>query len=226
MDRGLMGQRILLVEDDLMLGESLQEVLMAHGAQVDWHKDGERVRQTLQQQQHDVLILDVGLPRLSGFEVLSRLRSTGCDVPVLMLTARDQVQDRVMGLDLGADDYVLKPFDLAELLARLRAVIRRRQGRAQPKIQIGEVSLDPISHQISYQSQPVVLSRQEFRLLQLLMEHADQVMTRDRLESSLLDADSEVESNTLEVHIHHLRKKLYPQFIRTLRGVGYMVQQP
>jgi len=117
-------------------------------------------------------------------------------------------------------------FDLAELLARLRAVIRRRQGRAQPKIQIGEVSLDPISHQISYQSQPVVLSRQEFRLLQLLMEHADQVMTRDRLESSLLDADSEVESNTLEVHIHHLRKKLYPQFIRTLRGVGYMVQQP
>lgn len=226
MDRGLMGQRILLVEDDLMLGESLQEVLMVHGAQVDWHKDGERVRQTLQQQQHDVLILDVGLPRLSGFEVLSRLRSTGCDVPVLMLTARDQVQDRVMGLDLGADDYVLKPFDLAELLARLRAVIRRRQGRAQPKIQIGEVSLDPISHQVSYQSQPVVLSRQEFRLLQLLMEHADQVMTRDRLESSLLDADSEVESNTLEVHIHHLRKKLYPQLIRTLRGVGYMVQTP
>jgi DNA-binding response OmpR family regulator len=224
MDRGLMGQRILLVEDDLMLGESLQEVLMVHGALVDWHKDGERVRQTLQQQQHDVLILDVGLPRLSGFEVLSRLRESGYDVPVLMLTARDQLQDRVMGLDLGADDYVLKPFDLAELLARLRAVVRRRQGRAQPKIQVGEVSLDPMSHQVTYQSQLVALSRQEFRLLQLLMEHTDQVMTRDRLESALLDADSEVESNTLEVHIHHLRKKLYPQFIRTLRGVGYMVQ--
>lgn len=223
MDRGLIGQRLLLVEDDLMLGESLTDVLLAHGAQVDWHKDGEHIRKALQHTAYDVLILDIGLPYVSGFDVLSRLRESGCDLPVLILSARDQVQDRVKGLNLGADDYLLKPFDLSELLARIRALGRRRQGRAQPKIDVKGVSLDPMSHQVWYQQQLINLSRQEFRLLQLLMEHADQVMTRDRLESALLDADS-IESNTLEVHIHHLRKKLFPELIRTLRGVGYMVQ--
>ncbi|WP_406741479.1 winged helix-turn-helix domain-containing protein [Acinetobacter haemolyticus] len=133
------------------------------------------------------------------------------------------IQDRVFGLDLGADDYVLKPFDLSELLARVRVLIRRRCGRAQTKIKIGEVCLDPSSHQVFYLNQKISLSRQEYRLLKLLMEHIGQVITRDRLETALLDKD-ELESNALEVHIHHLRKKLFPEFIRTIRGVGYLVQ--
>ncbi|MEY2863725.1 MAG: hypothetical protein RLY58_1432 [Pseudomonadota bacterium] len=226
MDRGLIGQRILLIEDDRMLGESLHEVLLQHGAVADWYTDGDHLRQQLRQQPYDALILDVGLPRISGFELLHRLRQDHIDLPVLMLTARDQLSDRVRGLDLGADDYVLKPFDLDELLARLRALIRRGQGRAQPLLTLGELTLDPIAYQVSYQQQPIHLSKQEFRLLHVLLEHVGQVMTRDRLEQVLLSDGVEIESNSLEVHIHHLRKKLYPQLIRTLRGVGYLLVQP
>ena len=145
------------------------------------------------------------------------------DLPVLILSARDMIQDRVYGLDLGADDYVLKPFDLSELLARVRVLIRRRCGRAQSKIKVGEVCLDPNAHQVFYLGQLVNLSRQEYRLLKLLMENIGGVITRDRLETALLDKE-ELESNALEVHIHHLRKKIFPEFIRTIRGVGYIVQ--
>ncbi|MFZ3192863.1 MAG: response regulator transcription factor [Moraxellaceae bacterium] len=223
MDRRLIGQRILLVEDDLMLGESLHEVLLQQGALADWHKDGERLRHSLRQHAYDVLILDVGLPKLSGFELLQLIRNEQFDIPVLMLTARDQLSDRIRGLDLGADDYVLKPFDLGELLARLCALIRRGQGRSQPKLTLGALSLDPVSHQVEYQQQIVHLSKQEFRLLHVLLEHVGQVMTRDHLEQVLLSDGIEIESNSLEVHIHHLRKKTDPKLIRTLRGVGYML---
>lgn len=223
MDRRLIGQRILLIEDDLMLGESLHEVLLQHGALADWHKDGERLRHSLRQHAYDLLILDVGLPKLSGFELLQLIRNEQFDIPVLMLTARDQLSDRIRGLDLGADDYVLKPFDLGELLARLCALIRRGQGRAQPKLTLGALSLDPVSHQVEYQQHVVHLSKQEFRLLHVLLEHVGQVMTRDRLEQVLLSDGIEIESNSLEVHIHHLRKKTDPKLIRTLRGVGYML---
>ncbi|MEC7119867.1 MAG: response regulator transcription factor, partial [Pseudomonadota bacterium] len=205
MDRRLIGQRILLIEDDLMLGESLHEVLLQHGALADWHKDGERLRHSLRQHAYDLLILDVGLPKLSGFELLKIIRNEQFDIPVLMLTARDQLSDRIRGLDLGADDYVLKPFDLGELLARLCALIRRGQGRAQPKLSLGALSLDPVSHRVEYQQQGLHLSKQEFRLLHVLLEHAGQVMTRDRLEQVLLSDGIEIESNSLEVHIHHLR---------------------
>ena len=211
MDYRLSGQRIFLVEDDLMLGESLSEILQAQGAEVNWHKNAERVMSCLQTSSYDLMILDIGLPEMQQ------------DLPVLILSARDMIQDRVYGLDLGADDYVLKPFDLSELLARVRVLIRRRCGRAQSKIKVGEVCLDPNAHQVFYLGQLVNLSRQEYRLLKLLMENIGGVITRDRLEIALLDKE-ELESNALEVHIHHLRKKIFPEFIRTIRGVGYIVQ--
>ena len=215
--------KIFLVEDDLMLGESLSEILQAQGAEVNWHKNAERVMSCLQTSSYDLMILDIGLPKISGFELLAQLREMQQDFPVLILSARDMIQDRVYGLDLGADDYVLKPFDLSELLARVRVLIRRRCGRAQSKIKVGEVCLDPNAHQVFYLGQLVNLSRQEYRLLKLLMENIGGVITRDRLETALLDKE-ELESNALEVHIHHLRKKIFPEFIRTIRGVGYIVQ--
>ena len=223
MDRELAGQRIFLVEDDLMLGESLSEILDELGAEVNWHKSAEKVCALLQQQAYQLLILDIGLPKISGFELLQQLRAAGLVLPVLILSARDQIQDRVHGLDLGADDYVLKPFHLDELLARIRAMLRRGQGRAQRTLNVADVCLDPSAHCVRYLGQLVNVSRQEYRILKLLMEHAEQVITRDRLEAVLLDSE-ELESNALEVHIHHLRKKLFPQLIRTVRGVGYMVQ--
>ena len=223
MDYRLSGQRIFLVEDDLMLGESLSEILQAQGAEVNWHKNAERVMSCLQTSSYDLMILDIGLPKISGFELLAQLREMQQDLPVLILSARDMIQDRVYGLDLGADDYVLKPFDLSELLARVRVLIRRRCGRAQSKIKVGEVCLDPNAHQVFYLGQLVTLSRQAYRLLKLLMENIGGVITRDRLEIALLDKE-ELESNALEVHIHHLRKKIFPEFIRTIRGVGYIVQ--
>lgn len=223
MDHRLIGKRIFLIEDDLMLGESLTEILQAQGAEVDWHKNAERAICTLEAAEYDLLILDIGLPKISGFEILKQLRHLNYNVPVLILSARDLLQDRVQGLDLGADDYVLKPFDLPELLARIRMLIRRRSGRSRPKITVHTVTLDPDSHQVFYLDRAINLSRQEYRLLQLLMENAGHVLTRDRLESTLLDKH-ELESNALEVHIHHLRKKLFPQFIRTIRGVGYLIQ--
>jgi two-component system OmpR family response regulator/two-component system response regulator QseB len=206
-----------------MLGESLSEILQAQGAEVNWHKNAERVMSCLQTSSYDLMILDIGLPKISGFELLAQLREMQQDLPVLILSARDMIQDRVYGLDLGADDYVLKPFDLSELLARVRVLIRRRCGRAQSKIKVGEVCLDPNAHQVFYLGQLVNLSRQEYRLLKLLMENIGGVITRDRLETALLDKE-ELESNALEVHIHHLRKKIFPEFIRTIRGVGYIVQ--
>lgn len=215
--------RLLLAEDDIMLGEALQEALMKQGFVVDWMKDGHSALHALQSEHFDLAILDLGLPRRDGMEVLTELRKNGSDLPVLILTARDALASRVAGLDAGADDYLLKPFDMAELSARLRALLRRRSGRAQTRLVHGDIELDPASQQVNWKGQLVPLPRREYMLLKELLEHAGEVLTRDRLESSLYGWMDEVESNSLEVHVHHLRKKFYPELIRTLRGVGYTI---
>lgn len=215
--------RLLLAEDDIMLGEALQEALMKQGFVVDWMKDGHSALHALQSEHFDLAILDLGLPRRDGMEVLTELRKNGSDLPVLILTARDALASRVAGLDAGADDYLLKPFDMAELSARLRALLRRRSGRAQTRLVHGDIELDPASQQVNWKGQLVPLPRREYMLLKELLEHAGEVLTRDRLESSLYGWMDEVESNSLEVHVHHLRKKFYPELIRTLRGVGYII---
>ncbi len=215
--------RLLLAEDDIMLGEALQEALMKQGFVVDWMKDGHSALQALQSEHFDLAILDLGLPRRDGMTVLADLRKQGSELPVLILTARDALSSRVAGLDAGADDYLLKPFDMAELSARLRALLRRRSGRAQPRLVHGEIELDPASQQVTWKGQPVTLARREYMLLKELLEHAGEVLTRERLESALYGWMDEVESNSLEVHVHHLRKKFHPELIRTLRGVGYTI---
>lgn len=218
--------RLLLAEDDIMLGEALQEALMKQGFVVDWMKDGHSALHALQSEHFDLAILDLGLPRRDGMEVLAELRRQGSEMPVLILTARDALESRVAGLDAGADDYLLKPFDMAELSARLRALLRRRTGRAQARLVHGDIELDPASQQVLWRGEIIALPRREYMLLKELLEHAGEVLTRDRLESSLYGWMDEVESNSLEVHVHHLRKKFHPDLIRTLRGVGYMIPKP
>jgi len=206
-----------------MLGEALQDALIAQGFVVDWLKDGESALAAITTENFDLLILDLGLPRRDGMEVLSDMRRRGIDVPVLILTARDATSDRIAGLDAGADDYLLKPFDLGELSARIRALLRRRSGRASSEILHGELRIDPAAQHVFLAGRHVPLQRREYMLLTELLEHTGEVLTRDKLEASLYGWMDEVESNALEVHIHHLRKKLYPELIRTVRGVGYMI---
>jgi two-component system response regulator QseB len=218
--------RILLAEDDIMLGEALQDALIAQGFVVDWLKDGEAALTALSTESFDLLVLDLGLPRRDGMDVLREMRSRDIGLPVLVLTARDATTDRIAGLDAGADDYLLKPFDLGELSARLRALLRRRAGRVRPEIIHGELRVDPASQRVILAGQDVILPRREYMLLKELLEHTGEVLTRDKLEAALYGWMDEVESNALEVHIHHLRKKLYPELIRTVRGVGYMIPRP
>lgn len=215
--------RILLAEDDIMLGEALQDALMTQGFVVDWLKDGEAALQALCSDHFDLLVLDLGLPRRDGMEVLGEIRRREMDIPVLILTARDATSDRIAGLDAGADDYLLKPFDLGELFARLRALLRRRSGRATPEIRHGELRVDPAAQRVFLREDEIILPRREYMLLKELLDHAGKVLTRDKLEAALYGWMDEVESNTLEVHIHHLRKKLGSDLIRTVRGVGYMI---
>lgn len=215
--------RILLVEDDPELGDGLTVGLRQAGFAVDWLRDGHVADQALHSESFDFVVLDLGLPRLSGMEVLNRARSRGQTMPVLILTARDATGDKVSGLDAGADDYLVKPIDLDELTARIRALTRRSAGRAAPLLVHGDISLDPAAHQVTLGSQPVELSSREFSLLQLLLENAGRVLTRTQLEQSLYGWRDEPDSNALEVHIHHLRKKLGSDLIRTLRGVGYTI---
>ena len=215
--------RLLLVEDDPLLGDGIRAGLRQEGFAVDWVEDGEAGLQALESDEFELLVLDLGLPRLPGLAVLEQLRRRGDDTPVLILTARDAVADRVAGLDAGADDYLVKPFDLDELAARLRALLRRRGGRARPLIEHGDLTLDPAAHTLTRDGTPVELSPREFALLRLMLEHPGQVLTRARLEEALYGWEMEVESNTLEVYIHHLRKKLGGERIRTVRGVGYLV---
>jgi len=215
--------RLLLVEDDELLGDGIVTGLRQEGYAVDWLTDGERAWAALESDQFDLMILDLGLPRLPGLELLARLRHKGSALPVLILTARDAVEERVRGLDAGADDYLTKPFDLDELAARLRVLLRRNAGRAAPLLRHGPLELDPAAHTAAVAGVGVELSSREFALLLLLVEHAGEVMTRARLEHTLYGWNVEVESNTLEVYVHRLRRKVGEGIIRTVRGVGYMV---
>jgi len=216
--------RLLLIEDDEALGEGIHQALAREGYTVDWLNDGSSALHALLSETFDVVVLDLGLPRMGGLEVLRRLRDSGATVPVLILTARDATEDRIAGLDAGADDYLIKPFDLAELKARLRALLRRSAGRARVLIEHAGICLDPSTQQVSYHNQPVSLTPKEYQLLHELLSPPGRVMTRDQLIQLLYGWNEEAESNTLEVHIHHLRKKFSSELIRTVRGVGYLVE--
>lgn len=217
--------RLLLVEDDPALGEGIRAALKPEGYTVDWLQDGITALHALTHESFALVILDLGLPRMDGLTLLKHLRQESNPIPVLILTARDATSDRIAGLDAGADDYLIKPFDVAELKARLRALLRRSFNRSQPLIEYRGVQLDPIGQQVSYQGQNVSLSRKEFLLLHELLAQPGRVFTRDKLQQILYGWDEEVESNALEVHVHHLRKKLFSELIRTVRGVGYLVEK-
>ncbi len=214
--------RILLVEDDALLGDGVRSGLRLVDYAVDWVRDGESARLALLDQKYDACVLDLGLPRRDGLGVLRELRGRGDATPVLILTARDTSADKVAGLDAGADDYLVKPFDLVELQARLRALLRRAKGAPVPLLSQGEVSLDPAARQVTLAGRTVPLSGREYALLHDLMAHKGRIRTRPELEESLYAWGEEAESNTVEVYIHRLRKKFGSDFIRTVRGLGYV----
>jgi two-component system OmpR family response regulator/two-component system response regulator QseB len=217
--------RLLLVEDDRMIGESLRQALRLEGHAVDWVYDAEAADATLAAERFDLLLLDLGLPRGSGLDVLKRLRSRGDRVPAIVITARDALEDRVAGLDAGADDYVVKPFELDELTARMRAVLRRHAGRAQPVLEHGGVTLDPATREVTQDGKPVLLSAREFAVLEALMQRPGAVLSRAQLEDRLYGWGDAVESNAVSVYVHQLRRKLGAQYIRSMRGVGYFLDR-
>ena len=215
--------RILLAEDDPLLGDGLRAGLRQLGFLVDWVRDGEAAERELRVQSYAAAVLDLGLPLKDGMEVLAALRRDGMALPVLVLTARDALHDRIRGLDLGADDYVIKPVDLHELAARLRALVRRSHGQPQEKLSAQDVTLDPASRSVEQGGAPVALSGREFDLLHALMLNTGRVLSREQLEQHIYSWGQEVESNAIEVHIHHLRRKLGSALIQTVRGIGYML---
>ena len=215
--------RLLLVEDDPMIGASVRKGMQQDDFAVDWVQDGRAAELALETITYDVLLLDLGLPRKDGLEVLALLRRRRNPIPVLILTARDAVADRVKGLDAGADDYLVKPFDLEELAARIRALLRRKAGRTDPVIQLGGLIVNPATREVSFDGRPVLLSAREFGLLHALLERPGTVLSRAQIEEKLYGWGQEVESNTVEVYVHALRRKLGANFIRNVRGVGYMV---
>lgn len=215
--------RILLVEDDALLGDALQAGLREAGYAVEWLRDGVAADAALAAEAFSAVVLDLGLPRLAGLDLLRRVRGRGDRTPVVILTARDAVDDRVRGLDLGADDYVVKPVALSELTARVRAVTRRAAGIASGVIEVGPLTLDPAARTVRYHGAPVDLQPREFALLHALALRAGQVLTRAALESQLYEWNEALESNAIEVHVHRLRRKLAGDLIRTVRGVGYML---
>lgn len=218
--------RVLLAEDDAMLGDGLRAGLRQLGFQVDWVRDGVAAEREMLGGEYAAAVLDLGLPAKDGLAVLQAVRAALIKTPVLVLTARDAVPDRIRGLDLGADDYVVKPVDLHELAARLRSLVRRSHGVVQELLTAGDLSLDPATRQVHWQGEAVTLSTREFDLLHTLMRSAGRVLSREQLEQQMYSWGHEVESNTIEVHIHHLRRKLHAKVIQTVRGVGYalMVQ--
>ena len=216
--------RLLLVEDDKMLGGTLKKALENHAYGVDWVQDGEAALLSIESLPFVAVVLDVNLPKLSGIEVLKSIRAKKNKIPVLLLTARDTALQKVEGLDSGADDYLVKPFDLNELLARLRALIRRSEGRTEPSLQCGDVILDPAAKLVRKEGVALMMTAKEFRILKLLMERAGKFVTKPEIEYSLYSAEEAAESNTIEVSIYSLRKKLGSGFIKTIRGVGYMVE--
>lgn len=215
--------RILLAEDDELLGGGLRAGLDQRGFQVDWVRDGVAAERELLSAQHQAVVLDIGLPRQDGLAVLKAVRARGVDTPVLVLTARDAVAQRIEGLNLGADDYVVKPVDLDELAARLHALVRRAYGKTQTMLQVRDVVMDPSARQVSRSGEAISLSTREFDLLQALLLNVGRVLSREQLEQHLYRWGHEVESNTIEVHIHHLRRKMGAELIDTVRGVGYIV---
>jgi two-component system response regulator QseB len=217
--------RILLVEDDELLGDGLCAGLTQAGYTVDWLQDGVSADHALQTENFEIIVLDLGLPKLSGIEVLQNFRSRGHTTPVIILTARESIEDRIKGLDSGADDYLVKPFDLDELCARLRALQRRFNVRAESTLSHDDVTLNPASHSVTLNNKPVTISRREFALLHKLLENVGRVLSRESLTQSLYGWGENVDSNALEVHIHNLRKKLGQDFILTIRGIGYMIDK-
>jgi two-component system OmpR family response regulator/two-component system response regulator QseB len=217
---------VLVVEDDGLLGDALQAGLRDRGFAVDWVRDGNAADTVLRAGDFAAVVLDLGLPGRSGLEVLRQLRSRGQSVPVLVLTARDAIDDRVTGLDAGADDYVVKPVAIAELAARLRALVRRAHGAGSEQLVVGELSMDAGTRSVTYRRRKVELNPREFDLLREFMLNSGRVLTREQLEERLYDWDGAVESNAIEVHIHHLRRKLSAEVIRTVRGVGYVLPRP
>lgn len=214
---------ILLAEDDPLLGDGLRAGLRQLGFQVDWVQSGDAAERELRAQEYAAAVLDLGLPRKDGMDVLAAVRAAGLATPILVLTARDAVPDRIRGLDAGADDYVAKPIDLHELAARLRALVRRAHGQPRDRLRAGDVELDPAARTVCKGGTQVTLSTREFDLLQALMLNANRVMTREQLEQHLYSWGQEVESNTVEVHVHNLRRKLGSALIQTIRGVGYVL---
>ncbi|MFA6162723.1 MAG: response regulator [Methylobacter sp.] len=217
--------RLLLVEDDEILGEGLVEGLKMEGYAVDWLTNGKLADEALKLNTYELIVLDLNLPDMEGLDILKALRARKDETPVMVLTAKDTVPDRVLGLDSGADDFVIKPFELDEVCARLRALARRNEGRSVPNIEYKGIVLDPASHQVTWNDEKIDLSQKEFEILSFLMSNIGKVISRARLEESMYSWDSDVESNTVEVHIHHLRKKLDPSIIRTVRGVGYIIDE-
>ena len=217
--------RLLLVEDDPMIGAGVQRGLKQDGHTVDWVRDGAAAELAVADGVYEVILLDLGLPRKSGLELLAGLRRKGVATPVLVITARDSVADRVKGLDAGADDYLVKPFDLDELSARIRALTRRQGGRASPVIEVGSLALDPAKHVVTLGGAPIALSKREFSLLHALMKQPGVPLSRAQIEESLYGWDEEIESNVVEVYIHSLRRKLGAEWIRNVRGVGYLIPE-
>jgi two-component system response regulator QseB len=213
--------RLLLVEDDAMIGAAVQQGLRDEGHAVDWVRDGREAEAAATGGNYDLVILDLGLPRRDGLSVLRALRAKGSDVPVLIVTARDAVTDRIAGLDAGADDYLVKPFDLDELAARVRAVMRRRAGRSQSILRVGELEIDTAAKRVRFRGREVPLSAREYALLEALADRPGRIMSRAQLEERLYGWDEEIASNAVEVHIHALRRKLDPALIRNVRGLGY-----
>jgi two-component system response regulator QseB len=218
--------RILLVEDDDLLASGIRDTLERARYAVEWVADGAHAIAALQTNAFDLVILDLGLPGLDGIEVPKRVRAGGATTPVLILSARDTAPDRVLGLDAGADDYLIKPFDVDELLARVRVLQRRQRGAAVNVIEHGRLRLDPQALSVTFDGRPVTLQRREFMLLARLLQSPGQVLSRAQLEEAIYGWDGGIESNTVDVHIHKLRRKLYPEVIRTVRGVGYIADPP
>lgn len=217
--------RLLLVEDDTMIGESVRLGLRQDGFVIDWVQDGKAAELALSNETYALLLLDLGLPKKGGLEVLKNLRTQRNPIPVLVLTARDAVADRVKGLDAGADDYLVKPFDLDELAARIRALLRRQSGRIETELRCGDLTINPATHQVFLGAKEIALSAKEFAILHALIDRPGAVLSRVQLEQHLYGWDEEIESNAVEVHIHNLRKKLGSELIRNVRGVGYVVDK-
>ncbi len=217
--------RLLLVEDDDLVGDPLHLGLEQQGCAVDWVRDGISAEHALFAENYEIVILDLNIPNRDGITILKNLRAQDNAVPVIIVSARDSIEDRITALNSGGDDYMIKPFDLNELYARVRVLLRRVHGRSSLSIKRGTVELDPSSHSVKRNNHEVTLTRREFSILHMLMENEGKVLSRSRLETSLYAWNDEVESNTIEVHIHHIRKKLGSHLIRTIRGVGYLVER-